>query len=536
MTGAPMPRWAGARRRFQEATTLDLRSLACMRVLTGGVVVWDVLDRARDLTAHYTDAGVLPVATARALVDHFGWFSLHTLSGSFGYQLALAILTLLLGLALAAGLATRIVTPLCWVLCVSVQNRFCLADYPGDYLLPVLLLTGCFLPWGAWFSADAWRRRRRGGDAGPPAPRYRGVSARALLVLFALFLGTAGLSKITAGGSWLDGSALFLTLSSARYAGGWLEWTLSYPAFLEPISLAIPWIELALPALLVLPWRNGPVRTAAIAGACAMFTSFSVGLDLGAFPFLAGVAAVGLLPPWCWERLLPARRRAAAAASAAPAAPAVTRDVDLLPRRAARVNDALAIFFLLLHVTHHGYKIANFGSSSPLSPPAVVDRAMHFFRIENIYRMFADPRVFAQSDGWDVAPGELASGRKVDVFTGRALSFEPPASAIEALGSLRWRQYLTLIHWYPTWDPKNITSYHVVDYATLREGLVRFLCRRWNARHDGADRLVHVNLVMVIARARYARPKAPPQVVELLERAHRCEDAAPAARSAGHAR
>jgi hypothetical protein len=319
--GSRTSRWAGARRRLQEATTMDLRSLACMRILTGGVVVWDVLDRARDLTAHYTDAGVLPAETARALVSHFGWFSLHAQSGSFGYQLALAILALVLGLSLAAGLATRIVTPLCWVLCVSVQNRFCLGDYPGDYLLAVLLLTGSFLPWGAWFSVDAWRRQR--GGAAPPAPRYRGVSALALLALFVLFLGAAGLSKIAAGGSWRDGTALFLTLSSARYAGGWLEWTLSYPAFLQSIGHAIPWIELALPVLLIWPWRNGAVRTAALAAASAMFTSFSIGLDLGAFPFLAGVAAAGLLPPWFWERLPPAlRRKPALTVPAVPAVPA----------------------------------------------------------------------------------------------------------------------------------------------------------------------------------------------------------------------
>jgi hypothetical protein len=160
---------------------------------------------------------------------------------------------------------------------------------------------------------------------------------------------------------------------------------------------------------------------------------------------------------------------------------------------------------------------------------------MDFFRIKNIYRMFADPTVFEQSDGWDVAPGELASGRKIDVFTGRALSFEPPESAIEALGSLRWRQYLTLINWYPTWDPKNITSYHVVDYATLRRGLARFLCRQWNERHDGAERLVRVNLAMVISRVRYGLPKAPPQIVELLERAYGCEGATSMARSGAHA-
>jgi hypothetical protein len=509
-----------------------------MRVLTGAGVVWDVLDRARDLTAHYTDDGVLPTATARALVEHFGWFSLHTLSGSYSYQLALALLALLLGLLLVAGLGTRLVTPLSWLLCVSVQGRFCLADYPGDYLLAGLLLAGCFLPWGAWYSADAWlRTQRRGGAVALPPPHYRGASGCVLLALFALLLGAAGLSKLAAGGHWRDGTALFLTLSSRRYAGGWLAWTLEYPALLRPISYALPWLEIGLSLLLLSPWRTGATRTAAIASACALFVSFSIGLDLGAFTFLAGAAAVGLLPPWFWERLLPRLGYPAPGAAAAPPDGAITRDAALLPRRAARVSGALASCLLVLHVTHHIYKIGNFGFfDAPRTPPAAIDRALDLFRLKNIFRMFADPSVFEQSDGWDVAPGELADGRRIDALTGRALTLEPPPSVSGSLGGLRWTQYLTMLNWYPSWSPRHITHYYVVDYQTLREGLARYLCRRWNGGHGGAERLVSVSLAMVIAEVRYMRPRAPARIVELLERPYRCEEPAPVAKAADHAR
>ncbi|HEU4404373.1 MAG TPA: hypothetical protein VFS43_03690 [Polyangiaceae bacterium] len=525
----------GARRRLREVLTTDLRSFACLRALVGVVLACDVVDRMRDLRAHYTDAGVLSAETARALVAHFGWFSLHARSGRFGYQLALAALSLLLALALAAGFRTRAVTPLCWVLCVSAQNRFCLGDYPGDYLLAVLLLTGCFLPWGARFSVDAWRRGRRG--APPPPPHYRGASGFALLALFSLFIATAGLSKIAAGGGWFDGTAIYLTLSSARYSAGWLDRLLGCPALLAPFSYAVPWVELLLPAFLVWPWKNGAVRTAAVAFACAPFASFSAGLDVGAFPFLAASTAVGLLPPWFWERLPSALLGRPAPAAPPGPAPAARDEALYGGRLAARANGALCTFFLLLHVTHYAYKIGGFGYfSSPKTPPAPVEAALNFFRIKNIYRMFSDPSVFEQSDGWDVAPGELANGRKVNAFNGRDLSFEPPKSAISSLGSLRWRQYLTLVNWYPTWDPKNITSYHVVDYATLRADLARYLCRRWNAEHHGDERLVSVNLAMVVAPVRYARPKPPARVVELLDPPHRCDAPAPGAGATAHAR
>jgi CO/xanthine dehydrogenase FAD-binding subunit len=79
-------------------------------------------------------------------------------------------------------------------------------------------------------------------------------------------------------------------------------------------------------------------------------------------------------------------------------------------------------------------------------------------------------------------------------------------------------------------------SYHVVEYATLRVDLMRYLCRRWNDQHGGAERLVRVNLAMVVARVRDAQPKQPAQVVELLDSAYLCEASTPVAGAADHAR
>ncbi|WP_155893967.1 hypothetical protein [Cystobacter fuscus] len=498
-----------------------MRSLAVVRILTGAGVVFDVLYRARDLEAHYTQAGVISTETARALVEYFGWFSLHTLSGSLAYQIGLSALFLVLGLLLMVGFATRLVTPLCWMLYVSVQNRFFAGDYPGDYVLTLLLLSGICLPWGAWFSVDAWRGRGRA----MPAPRYRGLSAHAFFLLFTVFLCNTGISKFAAGDRWLDGKALYLTLSSIRYTSHWLDWTLEHLTLLEVVTYAVPWIELVSPVVLFFPWKNGGVRTLAVAIICAMFTSFGIGLDLHQLPFLAAVAYLGFLPPWFWDRFLPALSRGAWW-RAPPSEEAVSHDLALAPGRVfVSINNGLVAVLLALHATHYYYKIGNYGYfSTPRSPPVLVDKTLSFLKMKNIYRMFSDPRVFEQSDGWDVAPGVLASGREINVFTGDALSFEQPKDLIQSIGGFRWRQYLTLMNWYPTWNPKNITSYHVIEYAAMRRDLARYLCRQWNARHTGADMLVRMNLAMVIAPVRYAQPKPSYRVVELLEQAHPCED------------
>jgi hypothetical protein len=513
----------------REAFTADLRSLSLMRILTGVGLLGDILYRARDLEAHYTDHGIVSLETARALVRHFGWFSLHTLNGSYAYQLALSLLFGVLALMLTLGFATRLVTPLCWVLFVSVQNRFLFGDYPGDYILTMLLLSGIFLPWGTFFSMDALQRRSRGEPA--PAPRYRGLSALAFFFLFAIFITKTGISKIAVGGRWMDGTALFCVLSAIRYSSRWLDWSLEHLSLLKLISHAVPWIESFSPLFFFLPWRNGVIRTLAIVAICVMFAGFQIGLDLHLLPYLAAAAYIGFLPPWFWEELLPRLSgRWPWRATTAPT-PGVSSDSRLLPTRVhVYLNHLVLSFIFALNATHYFYKIGNFGYfSSPRAPPALVNRTMDFLKIKNIYRMFSDPEVFEASDGWDVAPGELASGRKINVFTGGPLSFERPGDLLTSIGGFRWRQYLTLVNWYPTWNPKNITSYHVVESSKLREDLLRFMCRRWNAQHKGPDRLVRVNLNMVVSPVRYGQSRVPPRTVELLDKAYSCEASEPPA-------
>ena len=54
---------------LQSVLRLDTRSLAVFRVGLGLLLLADILERSRNLTAHYTDAGVLP----RSLLLRHGW-------------------------------------------------------------------------------------------------------------------------------------------------------------------------------------------------------------------------------------------------------------------------------------------------------------------------------------------------------------------------------------------------------------------------------------------------------------------------------
>ena len=56
---------------------VDLRSLAAFRIALASVLLYDLIDRARDLRAHYTDAGLLPADLLEQVAGSGIRFSLH---------------------------------------------------------------------------------------------------------------------------------------------------------------------------------------------------------------------------------------------------------------------------------------------------------------------------------------------------------------------------------------------------------------------------------------------------------------------------
>src|SRR5262245_56404876 len=97
---------------------LDLRSLAAFRIGVALFILWDLISRSFDLTAHYTDTGILPRLWAN---QYFAGGSLyrslnpaalspHMLTGS---ALGIALLFLIHGVAalgLLLGYRTRLMT------------------------------------------------------------------------------------------------------------------------------------------------------------------------------------------------------------------------------------------------------------------------------------------------------------------------------------------------------------------------------------------------------------------------------------------
>ncbi|MEM6985856.1 MAG: hypothetical protein AAF499_04885, partial [Pseudomonadota bacterium] len=141
-------------RAFERVFALDLRSVALFRVGLAVAVLSDLLYRASDLSAFYTDAGVLPRTVLREAINAQP-VSLHALSGGAGLQIGLFVLCALAALALLIGYRSQLAAFVCWALMLSLHQRNPLLLQGGDDLLVILLFFGFLLPLGARFGIDA---------------------------------------------------------------------------------------------------------------------------------------------------------------------------------------------------------------------------------------------------------------------------------------------------------------------------------------------------------------------------------------------
>ncbi len=371
-------------------TSIDRRSLVAFRIGLALVVLLDLADRARDLVAHYTDAGVLPV---RALPHIAGAapFCLHARSGSPVFVAFLFALAAVAAALLLVGVWTRAATFVSWLLLVSLQARNPLVLHFGDALLRLLLFWSIFLP------------LERGG--GEPR-RSIAVAALKLQVLFLYWFSAAQKTGV----DWTSGTAVYYALSYGFLTRPLGEWLLGVPWLIAPLTYGTIAVEALGPFLLLAPERRWRVRIAGVALFIALHAAFLLTMDLGIFSLAGMVAALPFLPARAWG---PTN---AAAADA--------------PRPVDRVLEQLLPAPFVALVAY----VNVVGLFWPQLPHIdALDRLAAAVHVEQRWRMFA-PDV-SREDGWFVVAGTRADGTEIPV------SLVRPDDVRSTLPSQRWRLY-----------------------------------------------------------------------------------------------
>lgn len=283
---------------------IDLRTLALFRVLLSLWILIDLFMRARDLVAHYTDAGVMP-RTVQMEHLHITTWSVHLANGSAWFQALLFILAGLVALALLVGWRTRLMTVLSWALLLSLQNRNTFILSGEDNLALILLFWAMFLPLGARYSIDAALSR----SSNNPNNAYCTLATAALLLQgMSMYFFSAVLKTHPI---WTqDGTAVFYALQLDYLVTPLSLWFRQFEGLLTGLTYYVYVLELVGPILIFSPLFHRTFRTLLMLAFITMHLAFALFLEIGFFPFISIIMNLTFMPGWMWDRLarlLPAR-------------------------------------------------------------------------------------------------------------------------------------------------------------------------------------------------------------------------------------
>ncbi|WP_241686084.1 HTTM domain-containing protein [Halorubrum amylolyticum] len=451
---------------------IDVRALAAFRVALGVVLLIDLALRARNLTAFYTDAGVLPRSLLAESYPLAARFSLYTLSGGAWAVVLLFLVAVVAAVALAVGYRARLAAAGSLVLLASLQARNPFVLNAGDTLLWQLLGAGLLCPLGARWSVDAVRGRGRGDAPGERFPTERSrvagpASALLLTAVLAVYVSNA-VVKLR-GEAWPAGEAVE-TVFRLTYLRGPLGGLMpESPALLAAATYG--WLALLVASPLLVA-AAGRVRAGLAGTLVAAHLSMAFTLQIGIFSVVSATALLPFFPPFVWDRIeslaAPAIERFRSALdgiSEPPAGGSVAADrgfggatlSGVVPDRSIRDRVVAAVATVLL-VSLLAWTAMGLGVVDVREPVAAVSDPA-----ESDWDMFAPEP--PSTDDLVLATATTADGDRIDALYGDPVATDRPPSDARGYPTARWRKHFSLLSADDT-DRVDATLAHLCDRAT----------------------------------------------------------------------
>ncbi|WP_419906092.1 HTTM domain-containing protein [Hoeflea sp.] len=289
---------------------IDLRTLALFRILLGFYLLADICLRLRDLTAHYTDQGIMPRAVQMDYLS-LGSYSLHLANGSALFQGVLFAIAAVAAMMMIIGWKTRIAVIASWILLISVQNRNTFILSGEDNLAVLLTFWAMFLPLGARYSVDA----ALDPDSDKADNRYFSIATLALLVQGMSMYFFSAMLKTDA--RWIpDGTAVYYALNLDYMVTPFGLWFRQFEPLLQALTYYVYWLELIGPILIFSPFFHRSLRILFMCAFITMHLGFLLCLEIGLFPVVSIIMNLTFLPGSVWDGLAErlARRRSEALA------------------------------------------------------------------------------------------------------------------------------------------------------------------------------------------------------------------------------
>lgn len=457
--------------------SIDLRSLAALRIASGIYLMCDIGMRLTDVAGHYSDSGIFPLAALREWWPGTYWWMLtiHSVDSGAAWPACIFVIQILIAGMLIAGFQSRFAVAMSWLLLVSTHNRNPLILHGGDQMFRMTLFWMMFLPIGARWSLDG-SIRIRSAYGETSQTQIRSVATLAILAQTCMIYASTALLKHSKEW-WSEGSAMYYALRIEQFRlplGGWIK---DAPM---PLLQCATWLTLAFELISsALMWsRNAVVRTTMVGVAFVFHMVFiALLMDVGPISFASCLLWIGLIPPETWNMLEGNQRLQV-----------ILRGIDPLlhPMRTWRTKrialwvkkqkplpivsnslPAQAVASLALIYVFQ-WNIVNL---NPTLKPIYPDIAK-LIRVDQHWGMFAPKPM--PDDGWFSMAAMLPDNTKVDLFqNGKPHHFRQPTDIVHMHKNARWAKF-----WMNLWQEK---------YGRYRKYGVSYLRQKYQAEHPTVE-------------------------------------------------
>jgi hypothetical protein len=397
--------------------SLDLRSLAVMRICLALVLIWDLIVRLTVLDDFHTDSGFFPRSDLARWPHAISCFSVHLFTGESWATACLFLFHLACLVCMGLGYRTQLSTFLCWVLGNSLQTRNPFILDSGDRLYLLILLWAFFCRWGTYYSLDSRRTEK------PASPKIFNVGTVGLVLQLCVVYWFSVYFKWDP--IWLsEGTALYIAMNLELFCRPLAKSLLPYWDFMRFGTGFTMFAEILGPALILFGRRW--FKLFGIACLFLLHLAILLLMSIGIFPLVSLAFLIGFMPSMVWERL-----------QGLDESEARSSQPSWSETREARFLDITAATLLVLSVwwnCHRAFK---------LYIPSPVFKICMATKLDQYWNLFAPtPRTL---DCWFVIEGTTKSGVQVDLWmtAPKPLSWDKPESVSSTFYSHRDRMWAT---------------------------------------------------------------------------------------------
>lgn len=384
----------------------DLRAFALFRIVFGFVMLLDLCIRLSDFKAFYTQDGVLPY---KYLIQFFDWhlfLPIYQLNDNTWFVAICFGIHLIAVLGFTIGYKTKLFQIITLLFYISLHMRNPYVLQGGDDLLRCMLFFSLFIPLNAVYAIQTKAVKNQ-------------FNITALVLMFQVLMVYWVSALMKTSPEWhSEGTALYYAFNLDFIQWPLAKYLLQFPALLKILTHVVFYIEILVPILFFIPYRNQLFR---LIGILILFI-FQIGiastLFVGLFYLFNMVALIPFLPSKVFNFFK-------------------FKKIEIVePLWDSSFNNKMASFILL-------YVLVWNASYLPQFKYGIAKKLKSFgfaLGINQNWGMFA-PSVF-KDDGWFIYEAITTKGDSLDLNNNyNKISYTKPENILSTIKNDRWRKY-----------------------------------------------------------------------------------------------